>query len=418
MTPRLRLSDPLLRVQSDERLAALAGHGGERAFAILVERHRGALLAFARRLGAGAGAEDVVQQTLLQAWSALQRGARVEHVSAWMHQIARNAAIRAAAASLDSAELPATLVSPSQTADEVELRHETRRLLAEIERLPARQREALVRLAVAGSSGDEAGEAMDLEANAVRQLAFRARTRLRAAMGAAVPWPVALWAARGGGAFAGGVPELVGGAGGAGATAGLLKVGAIATTTVAVAVGAGGIAHRNRHHPAAARPHVAAAPSASTQAAGAGAPAVVSTRPASGHQERSGGGHRSEHGASGDGHSGSSDHTAVSVAPTGSSGSGSDAGSGSRDDGPSQAREPGDDNGGRTPAATEPTHTGTEHSGTGDSSHGGDGAPATSGDGGGSGSGDQHASDGSGGGSGSSGGGDATPSADDPPGDG
>jgi len=274
---RHRLSDPLLRMQADERLAALAAHGGERAFALLVERHRPALLAFARRLGCAATAEDVVQQALLQAWTALERGARVEHVGAWLHRIVRNAAIRAAARAggrdLVTAELPATLVAATATADEVEMRQRTRDLLREIERLPPRQREALLRLAVDGSSGAEVGHEMKLEANAVRQLAHRARMRLRTAIGAAVPWPLALWAARGFGASAlravDGVPELVGGgvAGAAGTTAGagLLKIGAIATTTAAVAVGAVGLGPAHRHEA-----HAAARPLAATVRADAG----------------------------------------------------------------------------------------------------------------------------------------------------
>jgi RNA polymerase sigma factor (sigma-70 family) len=251
---RHRLSDPLLRLQPDERLAALAAHGGERAFAVLVERHRPRLVAFARRGGAGAAAEDVVQQALLQAWAALGRGAQVEHVSAWLHRIVRNAGIRAAATAADGVELPATLVAATDTAGEVEMRQRTIELLKEIERLPPRQREALLRLAVDGSSGEQIGREMALEANAVRQLAHRARTRLRMAMGALVPWPLALWAARSSAAgirFAGGVPEL---AGGAGATTGIVKLGAIASTTAVVAAGAAGIVPRVSHRPHGATP--------------------------------------------------------------------------------------------------------------------------------------------------------------------
>lgn len=270
---RLRLSDPLLRLQTDERLAALAGHGGERAFAILVERHRGALLAFARRLGANGNAEDVVQQALLQAWSALERGTEVQHVSAWLRQIVRNAAIRAAARQADDAELPPTLAAATETADEVEMRERTRHLLAEIERLPERQRQALLQLAVAGSSGDEVGAGMELEANAVRQLAHRARTRLRAAVGALVPWPVALAAARGthGLRIVDGLPELVGGAGVAGSAgaglggAGIVKLGAVATTTAVVAAGAVGLSGHSGSH----RSATAASPPAVVVHAGA-----------------------------------------------------------------------------------------------------------------------------------------------------
>jgi RNA polymerase sigma factor (sigma-70 family) len=279
---RLRLSDPLLRLQTDERLAALAGHGGERAFAVLVERHRTALLAFARRLGANGNAEDVVQQALLQAWSALGRGTEVEHVSAWLRQIVRNAAIRAAARQVDDAELPPTLAAATETADEVEMRERTRHLLVEIERLPERQRQALLQLALAGSSGAEIGAGMDLEPNAVRQLAHRARTRLRAAVGACVPWPVALAAARGthGLRIVDGLPELVGGAGVAGSAgaglggAGIVKLGAVATTTAVVAAGAVGLSgHAGSHRSATAAPPPAVVAHAAAVADRGAAPA-------------------------------------------------------------------------------------------------------------------------------------------------
>jgi RNA polymerase sigma factor (sigma-70 family) len=180
MTRHRSLSDPaLLRMQSDERLAA---HRGERAFALLVERHRPALVAFARRLGAGGGAEDVVQQALLQAWAALRRGARVEHVGAWLHRIVRNVALRGARGAAE-AELPPGLVAARTTVEEVELRQRVRELLGAIGRLPPRQRHALLRLAVDGCSSAQVGRELALEPNAVRQLAYRARLRLRVAGG-------------------------------------------------------------------------------------------------------------------------------------------------------------------------------------------------------------------------------------------
>src|SRR3954453_20841683 len=107
MSPRL--ADALLRSQSDERLVALAREGRERAFTTLVERHREPLLAFAGRLGGAERAEDVVQQALLQAWAALQRGAKVGHAKGWLHQIVRHAAFKATARPRDEAPLRAAV---------------------------------------------------------------------------------------------------------------------------------------------------------------------------------------------------------------------------------------------------------------------------------------------------------------------
>ncbi len=64
----------LLRTQSDDRLAALAAAGHERAFEAVVERYRRPLIRHARRYLGEARAEDAVQQALMAAWTARRRG--------------------------------------------------------------------------------------------------------------------------------------------------------------------------------------------------------------------------------------------------------------------------------------------------------------------------------------------------------
>src|SRR5947209_1672358 len=91
------LSDLLLRTQTDERLAALARLGHQRAFEIIAERYRLALQAYAHRISPQR-AEDLVQQTFLAALSALQSGTEVRHVRGWLHEILRNHAWRESAA--------------------------------------------------------------------------------------------------------------------------------------------------------------------------------------------------------------------------------------------------------------------------------------------------------------------------------
>src|SRR5581483_5131188 len=88
--------DLFLGSQSDERLVTLARAGHERAFVAIVERYQRQLLAFARRLDFHGRAEDIVQQAFLSAFAALQAGAEVKHLRGWLHQIVRNAAIKAA----------------------------------------------------------------------------------------------------------------------------------------------------------------------------------------------------------------------------------------------------------------------------------------------------------------------------------
>ena len=66
--------------------------GGEHA-PKLVRRHRAALLGHALRLLPDVSAEDALQQGLLQAWTALQRGAEVHVPRAWLHRVVHNAAV-------------------------------------------------------------------------------------------------------------------------------------------------------------------------------------------------------------------------------------------------------------------------------------------------------------------------------------
>ena len=71
------LSTPLLRTQSDRRLAALAAAGHDRAFEAIVERYRRPLQRYLRRLLSEALAEDVLQATFVRAWQALGTGTEV-----------------------------------------------------------------------------------------------------------------------------------------------------------------------------------------------------------------------------------------------------------------------------------------------------------------------------------------------------
>jgi RNA polymerase sigma factor (sigma-70 family) len=274
------LSGRLLRSQTDERLAALVSAGHDRAFAVLVERYRRPLLAFVRGLGAGARGEDVVQQALMQAWVSLHAGTEVAHVRGWLHQIARRAAWRAAAGPATE-ELSQTLASAFDTEGEVERRLETRWLLTQLERLPERQRDALVQTALQGRSGDEVAGGLGLTDNGLRQLLFRARSTLRAAASALVPLQVVAWAADRGASTAPmneRVAELVGSSGSVGVAAGLAKTAAVVATAGSVA---GGVA---AHHDAGnAVRRDAARPSHASRAA---SPAHTSPRVPAGPDSR------------------------------------------------------------------------------------------------------------------------------------
>src|SRR6266536_2992700 len=108
MTPLL--STPLLRTQSDGRLATLAAGGHDRAFEAIVERYRRPLQRYLGRLLSEALAEDVLQATFVRAWQALRAGSEVRDLRPWLYRIAHNQAVnalRAAGAALpDAPDVP------------------------------------------------------------------------------------------------------------------------------------------------------------------------------------------------------------------------------------------------------------------------------------------------------------------------
>ncbi len=235
------LSDVLLRSQSDERLVELAREGREKAFTTLVERYHRPLLSFARGLGAGPRAEDVVQQALMQAWSSLLGGAEVEHVRGWLHQIVRNATWKSAALAPGSVELPEGLVGSQSPHEEVESRIRVSTMVSEVNKLPDRQRAALVQTALEGRSRQEIAVGLGLSESAVRQLVHRGRSTVRAACTALTPGPMLAWAAtpRHGSSMSDRVAEALAGGGAAGITGVLVKggvvvaaAGALATSTI------------------------------------------------------------------------------------------------------------------------------------------------------------------------------------------
>jgi RNA polymerase sigma factor (sigma-70 family) len=183
--------------------------------------------------------EDIVQQSLLNAFAALHTGKEVKHLRGWLYQIVRNTACGAA-------EQPTVALHESFGAGEpleriVEQRMVAREVLAAVSNLPDRQREALVGSAWHEQPGAALAETMGLSEGALRQLVHRARGAVRTAVSAITPYPLIRSLAGGGGA-----PELAAGAGGAAAGGLALKVGAVALTAVLAGTALGGHAPQHR----------------------------------------------------------------------------------------------------------------------------------------------------------------------------
>lgn len=191
------LSAAVLRTQPDATLAALAADGSEAAFEAIVRRHRRALLAYCRRLLLSESrSEDVVQQAFVDAWSALRAGTEVRETRAWLYRITHNRAVRARRVpEYDFDALSEALSGADAPQSDLERRLLVREALAAVAALPEQQRDAILRTALDGQSYEQVALALGISDGAVRGLVYRARASLRAALAAAAPPPLVLWAA-------------------------------------------------------------------------------------------------------------------------------------------------------------------------------------------------------------------------------
>ncbi len=260
MSP-LSLSLRFLQTQSDAQLAKLAGEGHERAFEALVRRYRKPLLAYCRRMATvDVSAEDILQQALLQAWTAIRTGVEIHDPRAWLYRIVHNVAV---SDKRRSRAIPVPLrnaVSANGADQAAEQRMAAREALQGLAALPEMQREVMLGTAVDGMSHEEVADALGLSSGAVRGLIYRARATLRAAAAALLPGPVIGWAVRGAERTRSpGLCEALAGGGSAGLGGVIMKGGAIAVTAGALAtagINTNGEVHR-RH---AARIAAAAVP--------------------------------------------------------------------------------------------------------------------------------------------------------------
>ena len=269
----LRVLDParhagsaLLSAQSDERLVELVRAGNERAFEAIVNRYRRPLLRHCARVLPSARAEDAVQHAFVKAHEALCSGDGEMNLRPWLYRIARNMSLNLLRENGWNHELLDERIDGVERPPEiVERRDRLRATLAAVQRLPARQRDAIVLRELEGRSYDEIARTLTVSDGAVRQLLNRARTSLRTGISALTPSGLLL-------RLAGRDPSLVDGAtaaAGASSLAGLAKLSAGILIGGAVAVG-GGTAVLHGSSPR-AQPARAAVP-ASTAAVAARSP--------------------------------------------------------------------------------------------------------------------------------------------------
>jgi len=177
---RAALRAPLrLARLGDDRLAALAATGEERAFEVLYDRHHRALLGFCRHMvGSREEAEDALQQTFLRAHRALVEHGPPDDLRPWLFSIARNRCRTLLAARRPEAAAATDVASTEGLGEQVQARADLRAVVADVERLPDDQRAALVLAELADLSHDQIAVVIGVRPGKVKALIHQARTTL------------------------------------------------------------------------------------------------------------------------------------------------------------------------------------------------------------------------------------------------
>lgn len=178
----------------DDRDLALMrriGQGDHAAFAELVEIHQHAVVGtVTKMLGNATEAEDVAQQVFVRVWRSAIRYQPSAKFTTWLFTITRNLVFneirrrqRKPAVSLDEREEQ----QAGSVATDGEMKPDESALLAELEtavdtaiqRLPEKQRMAVILRRYQEMAYEDIGEILGLSLPAVKSLLFRARTQLR-----------------------------------------------------------------------------------------------------------------------------------------------------------------------------------------------------------------------------------------------
>ena len=174
------------RGRDDAQLARRVSAGDSAAFAILYERHRGALVRYAGSLlrRSEHDAEDVVQDVLVRAHDALRAGDVPDELRPWLYRLTRNRAIdevrrkRWGDEALDGERT--FFSADAREEPEVALRRKEsmRRLVEDLAGLPVRQREALLARELDGLGPEQVATQLGVSIAAAQKLAIRARENL------------------------------------------------------------------------------------------------------------------------------------------------------------------------------------------------------------------------------------------------
>ncbi len=186
------IAQPLTSL-TDTQLVLRFRTGDDAAFTEIHRRFRSPLTAFARRMlhGSGHDADDVVQDAFIRAYRGLRATNRPMALRPWLYMIVRNRALdelrapQRSGAYDDEVGMRAVSSSDCDPAVCFAEADEMRQIVAEIGRLPERQRIALVMREFDGCSHVETARRLQTTVPATKSLIIRARSNLQAAVAAA-----------------------------------------------------------------------------------------------------------------------------------------------------------------------------------------------------------------------------------------
>jgi RNA polymerase sigma factor (sigma-70 family) len=168
-----------LRSRPDEQIVDALRAGDDEAMAIITERYRDRLVAYVRRMSAGADAEDVVQDVLTRAFLALRVDDRPMALRPWLYRVAHNRCLdvlrKPVPLPTDEVDRGATSTS---LGEQVAGRERLRQVVADIQGLPDQQRSALIIRELEGLSYEELADALETTVPAIKSLLVRARMNL------------------------------------------------------------------------------------------------------------------------------------------------------------------------------------------------------------------------------------------------
>lgn len=171
----------------DEVIIARILAGEEDQYALLVDRYQEGLFRFALgMIGNGDAAADLVQDSLVKAYTHLDRCREPARFGAWVHRIVRNRCLDYLKAPGRS-DLPiseaGTYLTTETTADEGVERDELRRaLFSALSTLPAAQREAFLLKHLEDRPYEEMSDMLGASISALKMRVKRAREALQTSL--------------------------------------------------------------------------------------------------------------------------------------------------------------------------------------------------------------------------------------------